>query len=252
MPSWHTVHGQTCREQQTFAPLGQTESSNTPFYSILNSYIRSESVLSRPLDFRISRASKMLNADSVFVQVCEAGRVRVISSYLIFLPLSHLQCGFGELICSHGSVYLAPEQKWVLSAHAYSWVNSTENIMLITALVCSEVSFPLLHHLQTSKGISWSEPASPCVSFVILLCLQGQPSLEKNSFFPPLLSPFHFWFFIFIFLRGFLAVPCSPTTDSCAHCTSMCVWLFLPRRFVYKISTSLRKSCCHRPYGSFL
>lgn len=53
----------------------------------------------------------MFNADSVFAQVCEAGRVRVICSYLTFLLLSHLQRGFGELICSHGSVYLAPEQK---------------------------------------------------------------------------------------------------------------------------------------------
>lgn len=51
-----------------------------------------------------------------YIRMCEAGRVRAICSYLIFLPLSHLQCGFDELICFHGSVYLTPEQKWALSA----------------------------------------------------------------------------------------------------------------------------------------
>ena len=59
----------------------------------------------------------MLNEDTVFAQVREAGRLRGICSYLIFfLTLSHLLCGFGKSICSHGSVSLTPEQKRALSA----------------------------------------------------------------------------------------------------------------------------------------
>lgn len=58
----------------------------------------------------------MLNADTVFAGVCEAGRVRGICSYLIFfLTLSHLLRGFGKSICSQGSVSLTPKQKQALS-----------------------------------------------------------------------------------------------------------------------------------------
>lgn len=117
VPPCHAIRGQTQSERQSCAPSGQTEPSGALFSLNLNFYIRSESVLSRLPDSRISGESKMLNADTVFTRVCEAGGVRGICSYLIsFLTLSHSLCGFGKSICSCGSVSLTPEQKQTLSA----------------------------------------------------------------------------------------------------------------------------------------
>lgn len=252
VPSWHTVHGQTWREQQTFAPLGQTESSTTPFYSILNLYIRSESVLSRPPDFRISRASKMLNADSVFTWVCEAGRVRVICSYLIFLPLSHLQCGFGELICS----------QW------FSLPSSRAEMSFIsTCLLMGELSWK--HHVNHCTGVqrgffpSTSPPTDLQKDFMVWTCLtvclfcdvtllaRAAKLWEKQLLPSP---PFPFSFLVFYFhLPPWVSGSSLQPRNRQLCSLYLCVCLtFLPRRFVYQISTSLRKSWCHRPYGSFL
>lgn len=72
---------------------------------------------------------------------------------------------------------------------------------------------------------------------------KGSQALRKTaSSLPPF--PFTFLGFFCIFLHGFPAVLYSPTTDSCAHSTCVCVSDFSPpRRSVYKIRTSLRKLC---------
>lgn len=89
-----------------------------------------------------------------YIRVCEAGRVRAICSYLIFVTFT-VWLWRVDLLPWLSLPNSRAEMSFISTAScsAYSWVNSPENITLTTALVCSKVSFPLLHHLQNTKRI---------------------------------------------------------------------------------------------------
>lgn len=69
----------------------------------------------------------------------------------------------------------------------------------------------------------------------MLLCLQEQPSFEKNSFFPPCLSPFHFWFglglLFFLHLPPWVSGSSlqAHNTQLCSPYLCVCFWLFTPQ-----------------------